>query len=71
MSNKDDVVQLNVGGKTEGFMVRTSVLTQIPDSPLEAMFSGRHTLPMIDGKVFVDRDPSAFLKVVNYLRNNQ
>ena len=35
------------------------------------MFSGRHTLPLIDGRVFVDRDPSAFLKVVNYLRNNQ
>ena len=34
------------------------------------MFSGRHNLKKIDGKVFIDRDPETFKMLINYLRNN-
>ena len=70
VNKSDEILQLNVGGVTQGFMVRKSVLTQVPDSALEAMFSGRHQLPLMDGKIFLDRDPQTFLTVINYLRNN-
>ena len=38
-----DTVSLNVGGQS-GIKVRRSLLTQVPNSVLEAMFSGRHQI---------------------------
>lgn len=35
------------------------------------MFSGRHSLNKIDGKIFVDRDPDVFRLLISYLRNNE
>ena len=35
------------------------------------MFSGKHDLQIIDGKVFLDREPIVFGKVLEYLRNNR
>ena len=35
------------------------------------MFSGRHDLNKIDGKIFIDRDPDVFRLVISYLRNNE
>ena len=70
VAQAEDIIELNVGGVTEGFMVRRSLLCTVSGSALEAMFSGRHALPKIDGKIFVDRDPRIFIKIVNYLRNN-
>ena len=55
---------------TEGFTVSKALLTAVPGSQLEAMFSGRHILPKIDGKVFVDRNPKLFREVVEYIRGN-
>ena len=69
IANQDQIIELNVGGVTKGFTVRRSVLCQVPGSALEAMFSGRHQLAKIDGKVFVDRNPDTFIHVVDYLRN--
>ena len=63
-------MQLNVGGETKGFTVRKALLTSVPGSALEAMFSGRHTLHKIDGKVFIDRNPDIFIRMLDYLRNN-
>ena len=33
------------------------------------MFSGRHTLKSIEGKIFIDRDPDRFKMLVTYLRD--
>ena len=33
------------------------------------MFSGRHVLPQIEGRVFVDRNPKVFMLVLDYLSN--
>jgi hypothetical protein len=67
---KDDILHLNVSGVTEGFVVKRSVLTSVPGSILEAYFSGRQELTLIDGKIFVDRDPKTFEILISYLRNN-
>ena len=65
-----DIVELNVRGDTNGFMVSRKLLCSVQGSALEAMFSGRHALPKIDGKIFVDRDPTIFRCIINYLSNN-
>ena len=66
----EDILMLNVGGETTNFTVTKSLLTSVPGSALEAMFSGRHTLTKLDDRVFIDRDPVAFRGLINYLRNN-
>ena len=71
MAQAEDIISLDVGGVTNGFKVRKSVLTSVPDSALEAMFSGRHNLPVINGNIFIDKDPTIFINVLNYLRNGQ
>ena len=68
--NPNEILDLNVGGRT-GIMVKRSLLTQEKDTILEAWFSGRHPVDYVDGKIFVDRDPEAFLMLLSYLRNNQ
>jgi hypothetical protein len=62
-------VELNVGGNKE-FEIRKSTLTQVPGSALDAMFSGRHPLPMKNNKVFIDRDPKAFKMMIDFVRNS-
>ena len=52
-------------------MVRKSMLCCIEGSSLQAMFSGRHSLNRVDGKIFVDRDPDVFRLLISYLRNNE
>lgn len=64
-----EIVELNVGGCKE-FEIRKSTLQHVPGSALDAMFSGRHMLPMKNNKVFVDRDPKAFKMMVDFIRNN-
>lgn len=66
----DEIVELDVGGITAGFKVRRSLLTSVPGSALEAMFSGRHNLPKVDGKIFIDRNPKIFGYIIDYLRNS-
>ena len=65
-----DILQLDVGGVTEGFKVRRSLLTSVQGSALEAMFSGRHALPLHNDNIFIDRNPRVFIEVLDYLRNN-
>ena len=67
---KDDIVHLNVSGVTQGFVVKRSFLTSVPGTLLEAYFSGRHELTLIDDKIFVDRDPKTFEMLISYLRND-
>ena len=65
----DDILELSVCGTTKGFSVRKSLLCSVPESALEAMFSGRHPLKKLNGKVYLDRDPNIFKLLLNYLRN--
>ena len=59
---------LDVGGERR-LTVSKSLLTSVPDSPLAAMFSGRHKVHERDGAVFIDRDPEVFSLLISYLRN--
>ena len=60
------VVTLNVGGSK--FTTSRSTLTS-RSSFLASMFSGRHALqPGGDGSFFIDRDPTHFQALLNYLR---
>ena len=38
------------------------------DSPLEAMFSGRHPLNLRGQRAFLDRDPKIFRYIVQFLK---
>ena len=68
----NDILELNVGGMTDGFTVKRSLLCKVPGSSLEAMFSPRNEqlLQKINGKIFVDRDPRIFKYVISYLKND-
>ena len=72
----NDVIQLNVGGRTNIAVLR-STLTQFEDSMLAAKFSGRWDDSMEkdrDGNIFIDQDPDSFMILITYLRlrmNNQ
>ena len=71
VAQAEDILELDVGGVSEGCKVRRSLLCTVQGSALEAMFSGRHALQkQNDGKIFIDRDPVIFKCVINYLRNN-
>lgn len=61
-------VCLDIGGVKQ-ITVNKDLLLKVPDSALEAMFSGRHAIAVNDGKVFIDRDHEPFEQVINYLRN--
>jgi len=66
----DEILELDVGGT---HMITTSkkTLTKFEGSVLEAMFSGRHHLSKHKGRIFIDRDGTAFNHMVNYLRSGQ
>ena len=68
MQPLDDIVELNVGGK-EDLCVRRSTLCQVESSALAAMFSGRHTLQTKNNRIFIDRNPLAFNMMIDYIRN--
>ena len=68
--DQSEIVSLNVGGQ-KGIQVSRALLTQEPETVLEAMFSGRHPLKEIDGEVFLDRDPKIFGELLPYLRNGR
>eukprot|EP00906_Rhabdomonas_costata_P016443 RCo023581 len=64
----DSKVVLDVGGTLFETTVKT--LTSEPGSMLEAMFSGRFPVQKeSDGTVFLDRDPTHFPVILNYLRD--
>ena len=66
-----EVLSLNVGG-THNIMVSQKVLTSVPASTLEKMFSGMHELTKVDeGSIFLDRDGKTFQTLINFLRNDR
>ena len=64
----DKLLSLDVGGLYFP-KVSKKVLTSVQGSSLEAMFSGRHELPLVDGKIFVERNPKMFEHLIQYLIN--
>ena len=76
VGSDNDVIQLNIGGRTKIAVLR-NLLTQFDGSMLAAKFSGRWDDSMEkdrDGNIFIDQDPDNFMILINYLRmrmNNQ
>ena len=68
--NLSDILTLNVSGVTEGFTVPSSLLTSVEGSGLEAFFSGRHELKMVEQNPYLNRDPDTFKLLLQYLRND-
>ena len=66
----EDLVHLNIRNKYFPSVSR-NLLTSVPDSALEAMFSERHDLTLLDGKVFIDRHPKMIKKLLKYLQNDR
>ena len=65
---EDAVVNLNIGGM-RNMTVSRALLCSVPGSALEVMFSGRHELQKVDGRVFLDRNTEMFEHVLDSLRN--
>ncbi|KAI9319731.1 BTB/POZ protein [Dichotomocladium elegans] len=65
------VVKLNVGG--EIFETKIDTLRKDENSLLAMMFSGRHQMVSdeTDGSYFIDRDPTHFRNILNYLRGKK
>jgi hypothetical protein len=60
-------IKLNVGGQV--FTTTLDTLRSAPQSMLSSMFSGRFELDVDeDGCVFIDRDPTHFRLILNFLR---
>ena len=47
--------------------ISRSILASVPESSLEAMFSGKHQVERIDGRVFIDREVKGFEMLVQFL----
>lgn len=62
-----DTIELDVGGTR--FKTSRATLVRCRGSFLESMFSGRHKIDACaDGSYFIDRDPTHFRIVLNFLR---
>ncbi|XP_078720725.1 BTB/POZ domain-containing protein KCTD3-like isoform X1 [Lampetra fluviatilis] len=65
-----DIIQLNVGGTR--FSTSRQTLTWVPDSFFSSLLSGRiSTLRDETGAIFIDRDPMAFVPILNFLRTKE
>ncbi|XP_056139202.1 SH3KBP1-binding protein 1 [Lampris incognitus] len=65
-----DIIHLNVGGKR--FSTSRQTLTWVPDSFFSSLLSGRiSTLKDETGAIFIDRDPSLFASILNFLRTKE
>uniref|UniRef100_A0A8C7REF1 BTB/POZ domain-containing protein KCTD3 n=1 Tax=Oncorhynchus mykiss TaxID=8022 RepID=A0A8C7REF1_ONCMY len=65
-----DIIHLNVGGKR--FSTSKQTLAWVPDSFFSSLLSGRiSTLKDETGAIFIDRDPSLFTPILNFLRTKE
>ncbi|XP_048392131.1 BTB/POZ domain-containing protein KCTD3 isoform X1 [Stegostoma tigrinum] len=65
-----EIIQLNVGGTR--FSTSRQTLMWIPDSFFSSLLSGRiSTLRDETGAIFIDRDPTAFSPILNFLRTKE
>ena len=63
----DQIVTLNVGGQI--FSTTAETLTK-EECLFTKLLSGRYQLPEQQGGIFIDRDPTHFRRILNYLRTN-
>ncbi|XP_041108644.1 BTB/POZ domain-containing protein KCTD3 isoform X2 [Polyodon spathula] len=69
-SGTGEIIQLNVGGTR--FSTSRQTLMWIPDSFFSSLLSGRiSTLRDGTGAIFIDRDPTAFAPILNFLRTKE
>lgn len=65
-----EIITLNVGGRK--FSTSKQTLTWIPDSFFSSLLSGRiSSLRDETGAIFIDRDPEAFVPILNFLRTKE
>ncbi|XP_008308622.1 BTB/POZ domain-containing protein KCTD3 isoform X3 [Cynoglossus semilaevis] len=65
-----EIIQLNVGGTR--FNTSRQTLMWVPDSFFSSLLSGRiSTLRDETGAIFIDRDPTAFAPILNFLRTKE
>lgn len=65
-----EIITLNVGGRR--FSTSKQTLTWIPDSFFSSLLSGRiSSLRDETGAIFIDRDPEAFVPILNFLRTKE
>lgn len=65
-----EIITLNVGGRK--FSTSKQTLTWIPDSFFSSLLSGRiASLRDETGAIFIDRDPDAFVPILNFLRTKE
>ncbi|CAG0893495.1 unnamed protein product [Cyprideis torosa] len=65
-----DIIRLNVGGTR--FFTSRQTLTWVPESFFTALLNGRiASLKDETGAYFIDRDPSLFALILNFLRTKQ
>ncbi|XP_072217033.1 SH3KBP1-binding protein 1-like [Excalfactoria chinensis] len=70
MTGGAEVVELNVGGRR--FSTSRQTLTWVPDSFFSSLLSGRiSTLRDETGAIFIDRDPTIFAPILNFLRTKE
>uniref|UniRef100_A0A8C7FGW9 BTB/POZ domain-containing protein KCTD3 n=1 Tax=Oncorhynchus kisutch TaxID=8019 RepID=A0A8C7FGW9_ONCKI len=70
MARTGDIIHLNVGGKR--FSTSKQTLAWVPDSFFSSLLSGRiSTLKDETGAIFIDRDPSLFTPILNFLRTKE
>ncbi|XP_065056746.1 BTB/POZ domain-containing protein KCTD3-like isoform X2 [Rhopilema esculentum] len=66
----NEIIDLNVGGKR--FSTSRQTLTWIPDSFFTCLLSGRIASQKDGtGAFFIDRDPDAFVPILNFLRTKE
>lgn len=66
-----ELFQLNVSGVTDGFLLNKELLCSVPNTAMEAKFSGRHVIEKVNGQVYLNRNPRIFLMLIDYLRMGQ
>ncbi|KAK6307055.1 hypothetical protein J4Q44_G00222030 [Coregonus suidteri] len=65
-----EIIQLNVGGTR--FSTSRQTLMWIPDSFFSSLLSGRISSLLDEtGAIFIDRDPTAFVSILNFLRTKE
>lgn len=68
--SESDILELNIGGTHEITTTRAT-LTKYKNSALAIFFSGQSPIPMLDDKIFIDRDGEQFINLVNFLRTGK
>eukprot|EP00754_Rhynchopus_humris_P010956 Rhum_TRINITY_DN14186_c3_g2::Rhum_TRINITY_DN14186_c3_g2_i1::g.72931::m.72931 len=66
-SGGDNAVYLNVGGQR--FVTTRQTLLAVPNTVFSVLLSGRFDVETVDGAIHLDRDPTHFSYILNYLRS--